>query len=244
LSEEKSTPVPAGTLFATYFLGDDQLSDTTGASLRRVPRQDRSEQRFELILDTTAALIDELGYGNLTTSLVAKRVGMSGPGIYRYFDGLEAIATALATRNLQRYIERASVVMADEDMTWEDALSGAVDVYCDMHRTEPGFRWLRLGDAIDRHLIDESESNRTVVARLMSQKFVPRYEVGHRDDLLQHVEIMIEIVDSLTARAFAGNPDGDQFFIDECRRIITQYLAEYLAATLEEAEKQHRLAEI
>jgi len=73
---------------------------------------------------------------------------------------------------------------------------------------------------------------------------VPRYEVGHRDDLLQHVEVMIEIVDSLTARAFATNPAGDQFFIDECRRIITKYLAEYLADTLEEAEKQNRLAQL
>lgn len=219
-------------------------TEIVGASLRRVPRQDRSEQRFELILDTTAALIDEMGYGNLSTSLVAKRVGMSGPGIYRYFDGLEAIARALATRNLTRYLEKSAIVMSDDKLTWEQALSGAVDVYCDMHRTEPGFRWLRLGDAIDRHLIDDSESNRTVVAKLMAEFFVPRYEVGHRDDLLQHIEVMIEVVDSLTARAFAVKPDGDQFFIDECRRIITDYLSEYLAATLDEAEKQHRLAEL
>ena len=113
-----------------------------------------------------------------------------------------------------------------------------------MFRSEPGFRWLRLGDAIDRFLIDESETNRTIVARVMAEHFVTSYSVSHRDDLLQHVEVMIEIVDSLIARAFATNPDGDPFFIDECRRIITTYLAEYLADTLEEAEKQNRLAQL
>ena len=217
-------------------------TEIAGASLRRVPRQDRSEQRFELILDTTAALIDEVGYGTLTTSLIAKRVGMSGPGIYRYFDGLQAIASALATRNLQRFLENATAILSDENVTWEEAMANAVDIYCEMHRSEPGFRWLRLGDAIDRHLIDESDTNRKVVARMMAEVFISRYKVSPRDDLLEHVEIMVEIVDSLTARAFMTNPKGDEFFISECSRIVTDYLANYLAATVEEAERRERLA--
>ena len=217
-------------------------TEIAGASLRRVPRQDRSEQRFELILDTTAALIDEVGYGNLTTSLIAKRVGMSGPGIYRYFDGLQAIASALATRNLHRFLENATSILSDEHVTWQEAMANAVDIYCEMHRSEPGFRWLRLGDAIDRHLIDESDTNRKVVARMMAEVFISRYKVSPRDDLLEHVEIMVEIVDSLTARAFMTNPKGDEFFIDECSRIVIGYLTDYLAATVEEAERRERLA--
>ena len=216
-------------------------TEIAGASVRRVPRQDRSEQRFELILDTTAALIDEVGYGNLTTSLIAKRVGMSGPGIYRYFDGLQAIATALATRNLRRLLERAAELTSDTSLEWDQAMHGLVGVYCDMFRSEPGFRWLRLGDAIDRHLIDETETNRTVVARYMADHFVERYDVYPRPDLLQHVEVMVEIADSLVARAFVSNADGDEFYIAETSRLLTRYLGEYLASTLEEAEKLHSL---
>jgi AcrR family transcriptional regulator len=217
-------------------------TEIAGASVRRVPRQDRSEQRFELILDTTAALIDEVGYGNLTTSLIAKRVGMSGPGIYRYFDGLQAIATALATRNMRRLLERATELTADTTLEWDQAMHGLVGVYCDMFRSEPGFRWLRLGDAIDRHLIDETETNRTVVARYMADHFIERYDVYPRPDLLQHVEVMVEIADSLIARAFVSNTDGDEFYIAETSRLLTRYLGEYLASTLEEAEKRHVLS--
>lgn len=217
-------------------------TELTGSSLRRVPRQDRSEQRFELILDTTAILIDEVGYGNLTTSLIAKRVGMSGPGIYRYFDGLQAIATALATRNLQRLLDRAAELTADTSLEWEQAMHGLVGVYCDMFRTEPGFRWLRLGDAIDRHLIDDTETNRTLVARRMANHFIERYEVLPRADLLQHVEVMVEIADSLIARAFVSNLDGDEFFVTETSRILTGYLGDYLVSTFADAEQQHKLA--
>ncbi|MCU1423786.1 MAG: TetR/AcrR family transcriptional regulator, partial [Microbacteriaceae bacterium] len=188
-------------------------SDNTAAHLRRVPRQDRSELRFELILDTTAALIDEVGYGNITPSLIAKRVGMSGPGIYRYFDGMQAIARALAKRNLARLIDSAAVIMQDDSLEWQDAMAAAVLLYSGLFRTEPGFRWLRLGDAVDRNLLDETESNRTIVAHLIAGMFVTRYEVGHRDDLLQHVEVMVEIADGLVARAFLIDPDGDPFFI-------------------------------
>jgi AcrR family transcriptional regulator len=213
-------------------------TDIAGASLRRIPRQDRSEQRFELILDTTAGLIDEVGYGNLTTSLIAKRVGLSGPGIYRYFDGLQAIATALATRNMRRLLERAADLTSNTEVQWDHAMRGLVEVYCDMFRTEPGFRWLRLGDAIDRYLIDQTETNRTVVARYMTDHFVERYDVYPRPDLLQHVEVMVEIADSLVARAFVSNADGDDFYIEETSRLLTRYLGEYLASTLEDAERR------
>jgi AcrR family transcriptional regulator len=214
-------------------------AEIAGASVRRVPRQDRSEQRFELILDTTATLIDEVGYGNLTTSLIAKRVGMSGPGIYRYFDGLQAIAAALAARNLRRLLERATELIADASLEIDQTVDGLVGVYADMFRTEPGFRWLRLGDVIDRHVIGDTETNRTMVARHMADHFMKRYELYPRPDLLQHVEVMVEIANSLVARAFVSNPQGDGFYIAEAQRLLTRHLREYLASTLEEAERLH-----
>ena len=207
-------------------------TEIAGASVRRVPRQDRSEQRFELILDTTAALIDEVGYGSLTTSLIAKRVGMSGPGIYRYFDGLQAIATALATRNLRRLLEHATELTSDTTLEWDQAMHGLVGVYTDMFRTEPGFRWLRLGDSIDKNLIDAAENNRSVVARHTAELFITKYDVFHRDDLVAHVEAMVEIIDALVARAFIDDARGDRFFIDEAKRVVVWYLDEYLERTL------------
>lgn len=195
---------------------------------RHRPRQDRSTQRVKLILDTTASLIDELGYGSITPALIARRAGMSGPAIYRYFDDLDAIATALAARNLERYLER-SREMLDGAEQWEDAIAGSVQAYSDLYRNEPGFRWLRLGEPITHSLHSTSESNKTLLARSVTELFIERYEVEPRTELLGHVEVMVEIGDSLIAKAFESNPDGDPFFLRECTALMVSYLGEYLA---------------
>jgi AcrR family transcriptional regulator len=208
------------------------VSETTGATMRRQPRQGRSEQRLELILDSLAALIDEVGYNNLSIAMIAKRAQMSGPGIYRYFDDLNAIARELAQRNLARYLTNVRAMLEEDKDEWRDALTGSVDVYAEMLRTEPGFRWLRLGDSIDKNLIDAAENNRSVIARHTAELFYTKYAVFHRDDLVGHVEVLVEIIDALVARAFIDDAKGDPFFLDEAKRVVVWYLDEYLERTL------------
>ncbi|MDQ1578093.1 MAG: hypothetical protein QOE21_780 [Microbacteriaceae bacterium] len=198
------------------------------SSARHSPRQDRSTQRVELILDTTAALIDEVGYGSITPTLIARRATMSGPAIYRYFDDLDAIVIALAKRNLERYLERSQRLL-EAAADWQEAIAGSVAAYSEFYRDEPGFRWLRLGDPIAGNLLSASEGNKTLLARQVCELFVTRYEVDSRPDLLEHVEVMVEIADALIARAFESDPDGDRFFLDECTRVMVSYLGEYLA---------------
>ena len=99
--------------------------------------QDRSTQRVELILDTAARLIDEVGYGNVTLALIAREADMSGPAIYRYFTDLDAIAAAIAARNLERYLERSRELLVGADR-WEDAIAGSVQAYSDMYQDRAG----------------------------------------------------------------------------------------------------------
>ncbi|MDQ1550115.1 MAG: hypothetical protein QOD27_1773, partial [Microbacteriaceae bacterium] len=138
--------------------------EETPSSARHSPRQDRSTQRVELILDTTAALIDEVGYGSITPTLIARRATMSGPAIYRYFDDLDAIVVALAKRNLERYLERSQLLL-EAAADWQEAIAGSVAAYSEFYRDEPGFRWLRLGDPIAGNLLSASEGNKTLLAR-------------------------------------------------------------------------------
>ena len=63
----------------------------------------------------------------------------------------------------------------------------------------------------------------------MTELFIERYEVEPRTELLRHVEVMVEIGDSLIAKAFEASPDGDPFFLRECTTLMVSYLGEYLA---------------
>jgi AcrR family transcriptional regulator len=204
------------------------VPDAASAYLRVQPTEAKGAQRVEIILDATAGLIDEVGYGAMSISMIAKRCTMSGPGIYRYFDDLTAVVRALAARNLERFIGQMSALLDDEAMEWQDALTAVVQAYCHFFRNEPGFRWLRLGDSVDRFLISTETSNRSLVAELATDLFFNRYAVDARDDLLEHVEVIVEICDALLARAFQSNPDGDDFYINECTDLVIRYLGDYL----------------
>lgn len=73
--------------------------------VRKAPRQDRAQITVEALLQATAELLDERGYGALTTNHVAQRAGVSIGSLYQYFPGKEALCHALAERHFQRYAQ-------------------------------------------------------------------------------------------------------------------------------------------
>jgi AcrR family transcriptional regulator len=193
--------------------------------LRRQPAQDRSAQRLELILDTTAALIDEVGLNAISPALVARRAGMSGPAIYRYFSDVDGIIRALARRNLERFLVATQQMLSNETLTWEDAIGESVEMYSRMYREEPGFTSLRFGSGAAARFSD-AETNLAVVARSTIEHFQPRYETWDRPGMLTAVEVMLHLIEALVARAYEG--DNSAFFIAEAKRLAVNYLAEFL----------------
>lgn len=70
----------------------------SGAEIRRVPKQDRSRQRVELILDATMQLIGERGIDSVTMLDIARRAGGPLASIYQYFPNKSAILAMLFER--------------------------------------------------------------------------------------------------------------------------------------------------
>lgn len=119
------------------------------AALRRVPVQGRSVARVQRMLDTCAAIVDEVGYEGLTTTVLAERAGVAIGSVYQFFPDKRAIVQALAHRNLAAYLDRLSDRLAIGVDNWWEAVEMAVDEYIRMHRTVPGFQTLHLGDVLD-----------------------------------------------------------------------------------------------
>ncbi len=201
------------------------MTDIDADVLRRRPTQDRSAQRLELILDTTAALIDEVGLNAISPALVARRAGMSGPAIYRYFSDVDSIIRALARRNLERFLDATQRMLANAELSWEDAIAGSVEMYSSMYRDEPGFLRLRFGSGPTARFSDE-ETNLAVVARSTIGHFQPRYETWDRPNMLRAVEVMLQIIEALVGRAYEG--DDSEFFVAEAERLSINYLGEFL----------------
>lgn len=68
---------------------------------QRTPTQQRSIQRRQEILRTTAALLERVGFDDLTTILIAKELKISVGSLYHYFPNKQAILYALGEHWLE-----------------------------------------------------------------------------------------------------------------------------------------------
>ncbi len=70
---------------------------------QRSPVQQRSRQRRDAILRATAALLEKVGFDGLTTTLVAREMGISVGSLYHYFPHKQAILYAIGEQWLAAY---------------------------------------------------------------------------------------------------------------------------------------------
>ncbi|MFD7703033.1 TetR family transcriptional regulator [Streptomyces caelestis] len=196
-------------------------------SLRRAPVQRRSTERLARILDACAALLDEVGYDDLSTRAVAQRAGVPIGSVYRFFGNKRQMADALAQRNLERFTERvAERLGVTGDRGWRHAMDVVLDEYLDMKRTAPGFSLVDFGNQIPVGT-RRAEPNHRVADRL-TDLFSGYLGREADDDLRRTFLVAVETADALVHLAFRMTPEGDEKVIGELREMLRAYLARTL----------------
>ena len=213
---------------------------TTGP-LRRVPVQGRSVARVQRMLDACAALVDEVGYDGLTTTLLADRAGVAIGSVYQFFPDKRAIVQALTLRNLEAYLQRLAVRFSEVAFDhWWDGVDAAIDEYIDMHRSVPGFRTLHFGDVVDIHLLDEHRDNNLVIADQIARLLMAQFgELASRAGVSSGLadagrlrfalSIAVEAADALIKLAFRRDPEGDEAVLAEAKALIREYLHRHVS---------------
>ena len=77
------------------------MSTATYPSARE-PKRERGKQRVAALLDASAALFAEKGYGGATMTEIAARAGAAIGSLYQFFPSKEALAEALFDRFAER----------------------------------------------------------------------------------------------------------------------------------------------
>src|SRR5215472_12715098 len=80
--------------------------------MRRHPRQARSQQRVEHLLNVAAQVFEEVGYATATTNAIAARAEVPIGSLYQFFPNKEAMLDALVDRYLH---ELQKVVFIQEE---------------------------------------------------------------------------------------------------------------------------------
>lgn len=209
---------------------DPDAHDPITAHLRRVPRQQRSRERVEAILNAAHDLIVEVGSDALKMSDIAARAGVPIGSVYQYFPDKPAILRELALR----FMERVRGILAEgmRDITSKteaiDRLDGLLDGYYQLFAAEPGSRDVWASTQSDKELqqldVDDSRENGALIAGGL------RHLVARRDHArLDAVCFLFAHLAGAAARlAIAvGGTDGDRMMA-ELRFTVRRHLDELL----------------
>lgn len=109
-------------------------------SPRNRPSQQRSLERQRLILDTTAAVLDKVGFDELTTILVAREMGISVGTLYHYYPNKQAILYALGVAWLEEMDGALSEITSwdVENMTLRVFVERTIDRLVEVYRHQRG----------------------------------------------------------------------------------------------------------
>jgi AcrR family transcriptional regulator len=91
---------------------------------RKTPRQQRSTETVNVILEAAARVLERHGLAGFTTNAVAERAGVSIGSLYQYFPSKEALTATLIHRETSALIENAAA--AFDEASGRAALSGLI----------------------------------------------------------------------------------------------------------------------
>lgn len=198
---------------------------SASAPIRNEPVQARSTARLATLLDSAAAVIDEIGYERLTTAMVAERAGASIGTVYRYFPDRIAVLQSLAARNSERLMGRLGTeLVGGRHESAADAVLALMTVTAELFRNEPGYRSLRVGDVLDLlPPLTEATAN-AAVADVVADAVVSNYGAIDTPEMRLTVGTAVEVIEGLVARAFARNSAGDAALLAEAERAVRAVL--------------------
>lgn len=196
---------------------------------RREPRQRRSREMYDAILEATAQLFIAKGYAETTTNHIAERAGISIGSLYQYFPNKEAIAVEL----LQRHIVGAPEVTMSRVAGSMKDLHGSrqivrsfIEAALDHHADNPTLHKV-LEEEVPHppHIRDAVRRNELLYAEVLAHWIGQQ---GHRRvaDLTVAARLVFLIIKMMSHWYILSqeNEIERKTFVDELTEMVTRYL--------------------
>jgi AcrR family transcriptional regulator len=208
-------------------MADDRPKAST---MRRQPKQARSQERVHHILDAAEQLFIESGYEQTTTRAIATRAEIPVGSLYQFFPDKAAIMRALA----DRYFEQEYQMFVQLHVEWADAaiaiyVDRMIDAFGQFADEHPGYRAV-LGQLIDLVTVADAsvmnEYDQWMLAGLAA--FLKQRNPKLTADRCELVAtIVFKATNELLWLAFTRDRPQQQALIAETKTLITAYLQAY-----------------
>jgi AcrR family transcriptional regulator len=105
---------------------------------RKKPRQQRSQETVDCILDATARVLCTTGYDHASTNRVAMAAGVSVGSLYQYFPSKEALVAALVERHVEQMTSLVKRKLAEvASAPLDEAVRTMIESMFEAHAVDP-----------------------------------------------------------------------------------------------------------
>ena len=189
-------------------------------SLKKKPKQARSQEMVEILLQATTRILRRDGRESLTTNRIAEVAGVSVGSLYQYFPNKESLVDALRERYDAQFLERMIRAFGSSaSLPLREAVHEFARFIIDIHREDP-----QLHNELSPEIPEDQ--HRTV------RELVKAYLEAHRDevrrpDLEIATYVVVEVGESLVHNTALRAPERleDPRFLDEVCDLMERYLA-------------------
>ena len=195
---------------------------------RKLPLQNRSRERVQLIIDNAEKLLTTVALPEITTSSIAKSAGIPVGSIYQYFKDRDAILLALGGRviaeqdqKLERIFEEVSA-----HAHWRHVVKVVVRAFVEnIYEGDIHFR-------LDTALSNNTEwraihmaSERRIVETLSNYPlFVEKGISGKKARIITKLIVLL-VTATVTRTKYPCSLDEEELLVREAEAMITAYLS-------------------
>lgn len=202
----------------------------------RPPRQERSQRRFDAILDATRELLKESNIEDLSFNDIAQKAGVSPPSVHYIFPSMSALLAELIKRFHIQYSEEfrqmESRIDATDIRSWQDwvrSMAQSNRNYFNAHRDIAEMALGPIMNRASRHaIIAVNASFSHSIISTMNNIFV----MPEVPDLHRKMTLALEVFDALWGRAYLERGHIDDESFEESVNIVIAYLRTILPETL------------
>jgi AcrR family transcriptional regulator len=163
----------------------------------RRPRQKRSQQRFEAILDSADRLLETLEPAQISIYTLAEEAGLSAPSIYHFFPDAGQVFVALAERYAREFVALLDKPLPPGIETWQDYMTVRYSHGRDHHNAHAAARRLLLGSGLSATIrARDLETDRVLAERSMAE-FCRLFDVAPSADLIERFTELLVINDAI-----------------------------------------------
>jgi AcrR family transcriptional regulator len=208
---------------------------STVGGMRRKPRQARSQERVNRILDGAEGLFASQGYAATTTNAIAARAEVPIGSLYQFFPDKTAILQALALRNAEKLHQELTVIDEAElaRLSLSDYMNQLIDTTDRFFTENPSYYAIFM--EVQGTIPELEEIDAATDAQLIQDLAI---SLAKRDASLEPADyeaiafVLVKAIGTLLWLSLSQEKTFRQRLVTETKRLTLKYLQSYFPADL------------